>query len=194
LAIHPKPATLQNPLSEEEILPLEILSNDDFRRSINFPLHKRPFSTYSLNLLKKGSLRKLLKSNPFEGRLERLKDGMSSDAIEGERNHLESTPIISPSMPSLDVKFEPIFKPILGPYDSPYALPPKTHGDPRNPLRYPMYRNHLDHMKDREEQHQWLKSIKNLCAIALNVCTRPYMRPVREAIQGKFWTFMANHP
>jgi hypothetical protein len=59
LAIHPKPATLQNPLREEEILPLEILFNDDFRRSINFPLHKRPFSTYSLNLLKRGSLRKL---------------------------------------------------------------------------------------------------------------------------------------
>jgi hypothetical protein len=63
---------------------LEILSNDDFGRSLNFPLHKRPFSAYSLNLLKKGSLRKFLKSNPFEGHLERLKDGMSSDAIEGE--------------------------------------------------------------------------------------------------------------
>jgi hypothetical protein len=66
LAIHPKPVTLQNPLREEEILPLKILSNDDFGRSINFLLHKRPFSTYSLNLLKKGSLRKLFKSNPFE--------------------------------------------------------------------------------------------------------------------------------
>jgi hypothetical protein len=92
---------------------------------------------------------------------------MLSDAIEGERNHLESTPIFSPSMPSPDVKFEPIFKLILDPYDSPYSLFPKTHGDPRNPLRYPMYRNHLDHKKDREEQHQWLKSIKNLCAIAI---------------------------
>jgi hypothetical protein len=167
LAIHPKPATLQNPLREEEILPLEILSNDDFGRSINFLLHKRHFSTYSLNLLKKGSLRKLFKSNPFEGYLKILKDGMLSDVIEGERNHLESTPIFSPSMSSPDVKFDPIFKPILDPYDSPYALPPKTHGDPRNPPRYPMYRNHLDHKKDREEQHQWLKSIKNLCAIAI---------------------------
>jgi hypothetical protein len=83
LAIHPKPVVLQNPLREEEILPLEILSTDDFGRSLNFPLHKRPFSAYSLNLLKKGSLRKLLKSNSFEGHLERLKDGMSSDAIEG---------------------------------------------------------------------------------------------------------------
>jgi hypothetical protein len=100
-----------------------------------------------LNLLKKGSLRKLFKSNPFEGCLEILKDGMLSDAIEGEQNHLESTPIISPSMPTPDIKF----KPILDPYDSPYALPPKIHGDPRNPPRYPMYRNHLDHKKDREE-------------------------------------------
>jgi hypothetical protein len=133
LAIHPKLATLQNPLREEEILPLEILSNDDFGRSIYFPLHNRPFSTYSLNLLKKESLRKLFKSNPFERYLDILKDGMLSDAIEGERNHLESTPIISPSMPTPDIKF----KPILDPYDSPYALPPKTHGDPRNSPRYP---------------------------------------------------------
>jgi hypothetical protein len=58
LAIHPKLVVLQNPLREEVILPLEILSNN-LGRSINFPLHKRPFSTYSLNLLKKGSLWKL---------------------------------------------------------------------------------------------------------------------------------------
>jgi hypothetical protein len=70
-------------------------------------------------------------------------------------------------MPSPDVKFEPIFKLILDPYDSPYALSPKTHDDPRNPPRYPTYRNHIDHKKDQEEQHQWLKSIKNLCAIAI---------------------------
>jgi hypothetical protein len=84
LAIHPKLATLQNPQREEEILPLKILSNDNFGRSINFPLHKGPFSAYSLNLLKTGSLRKLFKSNPFERYLEILKDGMLSDAIEGE--------------------------------------------------------------------------------------------------------------
>jgi hypothetical protein len=148
LAIHPKPATLQNPLREEEILPLEILSNDDFGRSINFSLHKRPFSTYSLNLLRKGSLRKLFKSNPFEGYLEILKDGMLSDAIEGERNHLESTPIFSPSMPSPDVNFKPIFKPILDPYDSSYAPSPKTHDDLRNPSTHPTHRNHLDHKGD----------------------------------------------
>jgi hypothetical protein len=162
LAIHPKPVVLRNPLREEEILPLEILSNVNFGRSLNFSLHKRPFSANSLNLLKKGSLRKLFKSNLFEGHLERLKDGMSSDATEGERSHLESTPIISPSMPTPDIKF----KPILDPYDS-YAPSPKTHDDSRNPSTHPTHRNHLDHKGGREEQHQWLKSIKNLCVIAI---------------------------
>jgi hypothetical protein len=75
-----------------------------------------------LNLLKKGSLWKLFKSNPFEGHLERFKDGMSCDAIEGVRSHLESTPILSLSMSTLDMKFEPIFKPILDPYESSYTL------------------------------------------------------------------------
>jgi hypothetical protein len=92
---------------------------------------------------------------------------MLSDAIEGEWNHLESTPIFSPSMPSPDVNFKPIFKPILDPYDSSYAPSPKTHDDLRNPSTHPTHRNHLDHKGDWEEQHQWLKSIKNLCAIAI---------------------------
>jgi hypothetical protein len=65
-------------------------------------------------------------------------------------------------MPTLDIKF----KPILDPYDS-YAPSPETHNDPRNPSTDPMHRNHLDHKGDREEQHQWLKSIKNLYAIAI---------------------------
>jgi hypothetical protein len=47
---------------------------------------------------------------------------MSNDAIEGEQSHLESTPIFSLSMPTLDMKFEPIFKLILDPYESFYAL------------------------------------------------------------------------
>jgi hypothetical protein len=124
LAIHPKLVVLQNYLREEAILPLEILSND-IGRSINFLLHKRPFSIYSLNLFKKGSLWKLFKSNPFQVHLERLKDGMSSDAIEGKQSHLESTPIFSLSMPTLDMKFKPIFKPILDPYEYSYALSPE---------------------------------------------------------------------
>jgi hypothetical protein len=76
LAIHPKLVILQNSLREEVILPLEILFYGDFGRSINFLLHKRFCSAYTLNLLKKRSLRKHFKCNPFEGRLERLKDGM----------------------------------------------------------------------------------------------------------------------
>ena len=47
---------------------------------------------------------------------------MSSDAIEGEPSHLEDTPILSPSMPTLDVLFEPISQPILDPDNPSYAL------------------------------------------------------------------------
>jgi hypothetical protein len=50
---------------------------------------------------------------------------MSSDATEGEQSHLESTPIFSLFMPTLDMKFEPIFKPVLNPYESSYALSPE---------------------------------------------------------------------
>jgi hypothetical protein len=50
---------------------------------------------------------------------------MSSDAIEGEQSHLESTPMFSFSMPTLDMKFKSIFKPILDPYESSYALSPE---------------------------------------------------------------------
>ena len=59
---------------------------------------------------------------------------MLSDAIEGEPSHL-ANPIFSPSMPTLDVSSEPIFKSILDPDESPYDLSPKSHDDPRNPLR-----------------------------------------------------------
>ena len=110
-------------------------------------LHKRPLSEYNLNPLKKRSLRK----RPYfhVGHWEEFKDGMSSDVIEGEPSHLEANPIFSPSIPTLDVLFEPISQPILDPDDSSYALSPKFHDDPRNPLRQPKNRNH-------EEQRQWL--------------------------------------
>ena len=88
-------------------------------------------------------------------------DGMSSNAIEGEPSHLEATPILSPSMPTLDVLFEPISQPILDPDDPSYALSPKSHDDPRNLLRQPKYRNHEDRKDDQEEQQQWLECIKN---------------------------------
>ena len=60
---------------------------------------------------------------------------MSSDAIEGEPSHLEVNPIFSPSIPTLDILFEPISQPILDPNDPSYVLSPKSHDDPRNPLR-----------------------------------------------------------
>ena len=67
---------------------------------------------------------------------EEYEDGMSSDAIEGEPSHLEAIPILSPSMPTLDV----LTKPILDPNNLSYAL--KSHDDPRNPLRHAEHRNH----------------------------------------------------
>ena len=86
---------------------------------------------------------------------------MSSEPIEGERSHLANS-IFSPSMPTLDVSFEPIFDPD----DPSYALSPKSHDDPRNPLRQPKYRSHEDHKDDQEEQRQWLESIKNSYVVA----------------------------
>jgi len=62
---------------------------------------------------------------------------------------------------------KPISKPILDPNDSPYALYPKSHDDPRNPLRQPKHRSHEGHKEDQEEQQQWLEGIKNLCAVAI---------------------------
>ena len=47
---------------------------------------------------------------------------MSSDAIEEERSHLEDTLILSPSMPTLDIEYEPISKPIFDHYGLFYAL------------------------------------------------------------------------
>jgi hypothetical protein len=88
-------------------IPIEIkddLFGVDFRRMITS--HKRPSSEYNLNPLKKRPLRK----HPYShiGHWEEFKDDMSSDAIEGEPSHLEATPILSPSMPTLDILSKPI--------------------------------------------------------------------------------------
>ena len=91
LAINPESSIPQNPPREEEIPPLlesldeikDDLFYTNFGKSLNFLLHKRHSSEYNSNPLKKGSLRKRLKSNSFGGHLEKLKGGMSSDAIEG---------------------------------------------------------------------------------------------------------------
>ena len=77
---------------------------------------------------------------------------MSSETIEEETSYLEAIPILSPSMSTLDVSSKPIFQPILGPDDPSYALSPKSHDDPRNPLRQPKNRNHEDRKDDQEEQ------------------------------------------
>ena len=92
---------------------------------------------------------------------------MSSDAIEEERSHLEATLILSPYIPTFNIEYEPISKPILDHYGLFYALSPKPLDDSRNPSRYPMYKNHQDHIEDQDGQHPWLESTKNLCAIAI---------------------------
>ena len=69
-------------------------------------------------------------------------------------------------MSTLDVSSEPIFQLILDPNDPSYALSPKSHDDPRNPLRQPKHRNHKGHKDDQKEQRQWLECIKNLYAVA----------------------------
>ena len=70
-------------------------------------------------------------------------------------------------MSTFDVSSEPIFQSILDPDDPSYALSPKSHDDPRNPLRHPKHRSHEGHKEDQEEQEQWLEDIKNLCVIAI---------------------------
>jgi hypothetical protein len=124
----------------------------DFGNSLNFRFYKRPSSEYNSNPLKKGSLRK----RPYShvGHWEEFKGGMSSDAIEREPSHLEAIPILSPSMPRVDVLSEPISQPILDPKKSLDALSPNCHDDPRNPLRQPKHRNHEGHKDDQEEQRQ----------------------------------------
>jgi hypothetical protein len=82
------------------------------------------------------------------GHWEELKDGMTSDAIEGEPSHLETNPILSPSMLTTDISSVSISKPILDPDDSLYAPFSESHDDPRNPLRHPKHRNHEDYKDD----------------------------------------------
>ena len=77
---------------------------------------------------------------------------MTSDVIEGDLSHVEANPIFSPSMPTTNISFEPISKPVLDLDDSSYALSPETHDDPRNPLRYPKHRSHEGHKDDQKEQ------------------------------------------
>ena len=89
-------------------IPVEIkddLFGADFGRTLN----KKPSSEYNSNPFKKGSLRK----RPYShiGHWEEHKGGMSSETIEGEPSYLEAIPILSPSMPILDISSEHISKP-----------------------------------------------------------------------------------
>ena len=91
---------------------------------------------------------------------------MSSETIEGEPSYLEAIPILSPSMPILDVSSEHISKPIVDPDDPSYALSSKSYDDPINPLRHPKHRSHEGQKDDQEEQWHWLECIKNSYAVA----------------------------
>jgi hypothetical protein len=147
---------------EEGTPPLEIpinLFGATFRRTLN----KRPSSEYNSNPLKNESLR----NHPYShiGHQEEFKDGMSSNAIEGEPSHSEDTSILSPSIPTLDVLFGPISQSILHLDDPSIALSPKPHNDPRNPLRQTKHRSDEDHKDDQEWLRQWLECMKNAYAI-----------------------------
>jgi hypothetical protein len=131
----------------------------DFENSLNFRLCKGPSSDYNSNPLKKGSLRKCPYSHI--GYSEEFKDGMSSDAIEGEPSPFEDTSILSPSMATLKVLSKPFFQSIIDPNDPSYALSSKSHDNPRNLLGHPKHRSHEDHKDDQEEQQQWQECIKN---------------------------------
>jgi hypothetical protein len=67
-------------------------------------------------------------------------------------------------MSTLDVL--PIFKPILDLDDPTYALSPKSHDYPRNPLRHPKHRSHEGHKDDLQEQQQWLEDAKDSYVVA----------------------------
>jgi hypothetical protein len=169
LAINPEAPIPQNHSREEGIPSLEIpvkimddLFGPNFGRTLNSHLYKRPLSEYNSNPLKKGSLRNCPYFHIWHQ--EEFKDGMSSDTIEGEPSPLEHTSILSPSMPTLNVLYEPI----LDPDDPSYALSPKPHDDPRNPLRQPKHMSHEDQKNDQEVLQQLLECMKNSYAIIKN--------------------------
>jgi hypothetical protein len=135
------------------------LFDANFGRKLNSHLQKRPSKEHISNPLKEESLRKPPYSHV--GHWKEFKDGMSSEPIEGEPSHLEAIPILSPSMPTLDVSF----KPILDLDDPSYALSPKSHDDTRNPLRHPKHGSHEDNKNDQEEQQQLMEDINNSYAV-----------------------------
>ena len=88
LAIHPEPSISQNLPKEEEIPPLDDPFESegiliDFGRTTNSRPLQRPPSEPISHSLEEESLRK--RPYSYKGRWEELEDGMSSDAMEGER-------------------------------------------------------------------------------------------------------------
>jgi hypothetical protein len=164
LAIHPEPSISQNLARVKEIPPLKDPfepSIGDFGRTIKSHPYKSPPIDYNPDPFEEKSLSEC----PYKGHWEELKDGMSYDAIEGEQSYIEDNTIFSPSMPRQDDFFEPIYKPILSPNESIHAFFFETHDDPRNLPQQPKFRSHQDHLED---QQQWLESVKNLYATAID--------------------------
>jgi hypothetical protein len=107
---------------------------------------------YKSDLFRRASFRKYCQLPfPHRGHWEKCKDGMPSDAIEGEPSHLGVNSIFSPSMPTLEVSPKPISQPILDPNDPSYTLSPKSHNDPRNPRTQPNHRSRENHMDNKQE-------------------------------------------
>ena len=96
---------------------------------LDFRFYKRPSSEYNSNPQKKQSL----KICPYS-QSEEFKDGMSSDAIEGQLSHIENH-IHCPIMLTADINSRHIYKPSLDIEYSSYTRPSQPHDDPRNPLR-----------------------------------------------------------
>jgi hypothetical protein len=71
-------------------------------------------------------------------------------------------------MPTLNILSKPISQPILNPDDPSYALSPKPHDDPRNPLRQPKHKSHKDQKDYQEVLRQWLECMKNSYANVKN--------------------------
>jgi hypothetical protein len=128
---------------------------------LDFQLAKMLINQCTSDLLGRASWKKC-RQLPFPPKRhwEKCKDGMSSDAIEGEPSHIGINSIFSPSMPALNTSSKPISKSILDPDDPSYALS-KSHNDPRIPLRHPKNRSHEDYWNDQEELRQWQECIEH---------------------------------
>jgi hypothetical protein len=123
------------------------------------------------------------------GHWEKSKDGIISDAIEGESSHIEANPIFSSFMPTIDISFKPISKLIFDLNDSSYALSPETvvileiHHDTQSKGVMKAIR------KTKKSNNNGWRILRTYVPLPLNGWTRPWTRSTRESpIQGKSWT------